>query len=101
MLNETLTIGCISWQFREYLFGLKSWQLDPQRQSCRYDNVPKHKQASVIHTHTKKQKQKQNKQVSRFLLEFYVSRLFACIPILTLILHVILRAGEYNVLTVT
>ena len=95
MLNETLTIGCISWQFREYLFGLKSRQLDPQRQSCRYDNVPKHKQASVIHTHPKKK----TKQVSRFLLEFYVSRLFACIPIQTLIL--ILRAGEYNFLTVT
>ena len=94
MLNETLTIGCISWQFREYLFGLKSRQLDPQRQSCRYDNVPKHKQASVIHTHKKR-----NKQVSRFLLEFYVSRLFACIPIQTLIL--ILRAGDYNFLTVT
>ena len=62
MLNETLTIGCISWQFREYLFGLKSRQLDPQRQSCRYDNVPKHKQASVIHTH------KKTKQVSRFFI---------------------------------
>ena len=95
MLNETLIIGCVSWQFREYLFGLKSRQLDPQRQSCRYDNVPKHKQASVIlHTHKKK-----NKQVSRFFLEFHVSRLFACIPIQTLIL--ILRAGEYNFLTVT
>ena len=57
MLNETLKIGCISWQFREYLFGLKSRQLDPQRQSCRYDNVPKHKQASVIHTHTHTKKQ--------------------------------------------
>ena len=57
MLNETLTIGCISWQFREYLFGLKIRQLDPQRQSCRYDNVPKHKQASVIHTPTQKKKQ--------------------------------------------
>ena len=97
MLNETLTIGCISWQCREYLFGLKSRHLDPQRQSCRYDNVPKHKQASVIHTHT--HTKKKNKQVSRFLLEFYVSRLFACIPIQTLIL--ILRAGEYNFLTVT
>ena len=99
MLNDTLTIGCISWQFREYLFGLKGRQLDPQRQSCRYDNVPKNKQASVIHTHTHTHKKKKNKQVSRFLLEFYVSRLFACIPIQTLIL--ILRAGEYNSLTVT
>ena len=95
MLNETLTIGCISWQFREYLFRLKSGRLDPQRQSCRYDNVPKHKQASVIHTH----KQKKNRQVSRFLLEFYVNRLFACIPIQTL--KLILRAAEYNFLTVT
>ena len=60
----------LSWQFREYLFRLKSRQLDPQRQSCRYDNVPEHKQASVIHTHThththtQKKKKKKKKKTS-------------------------------------